>query len=300
MPADYNEFIQRVLRDRVYNTVFKNNIDTLRAIFPNESPVGGDRITEKFEAARSSNAAAYTKSDVNPSPASNTLIKPYWTKVQYHTTCEIEGIDISNARNGGTDLDLVSHEIMTETRELWALAHTGMLAQLLADVDSSGTAYSAASLSRTTYATLASYEETTDSAITISYMRGMIYNVMLNKNSGPISDFVCLMEPAVYNVLNPLIGALHTWNVNSETTNGFAGGYQPAGNFEGLDIVVMEGMTTGSVYMLRKSDVHLTEHRALEIEQVPSGRDSSMFVLRTGININVVNPGFQGKMLDKD
>ncbi len=161
MPADYNEFIQRVLKSKIYDTKFRLNIDTLRALFPNESPVGGDRLTEKFEAARSSNAAAYTKADVNPSPASNTLIKPYWNKVQYHTACEIEGIDLSNAKNGGTDLDLISYEIEKEAGELWHIIFSAMMTQVKADVDSTAT-YSDAGLSRSTYPTLASYEQDTN------------------------------------------------------------------------------------------------------------------------------------------
>ncbi|MCP4604498.1 MAG: hypothetical protein GY847_28915 [Proteobacteria bacterium] len=285
----------------MYNTVFKKNIDTLQTVFPNEGVVGGDRITEKFEAARSTNAAAYTKADVNPAPASNTLIKPYWDKVQYATACEIEGIDISNARNGGTELDLVSHEIMTETRELWDTIFSAMMTQIAADVDDAS-AYSDKGLSRSTYPTLASYNEDTDATITLAYQRGLQYNTMLNKNCGPISGYVGLMEHSVYNTLKPLAAALSTWS-DSPVKNDTKMGWPEMSNFEGLDIIhpsEIPGMTTGICYMLRREDVHITVHRPLEIEQVPSGRDSSMFVIRTGINVNVVNPGFQGKMEDKD
>jgi len=46
--------------------------------------------------------------------------------------------------------------------------------------------------------------------------------------------------------------------------------------------------------------VLFTEHRPLEMEQVPSDADSVKVVIRYGLNVHVVNPGFQGKMLNKD
>jgi len=301
MPADYNEFIQRVLRAEIYDTVYKRKIAVLKALFPNESPVGGDRLTEKFEVARSSPAAAYTKADVNPSPASNTLVKPYWNKKFYHTACEIEGIDIANARNGGTDLDLVRREITKEVESLMDVVFSAIFTQITADVDSTSVAYSDASLSRSTYPTLASYEEATDTAITIALTRAMINATMLLKNCGPRSGYVMLMEENVFNVFNPLAGALHTWTFNDVGQNDSVDtGYRPARSFEGVSVEVPSGMTTGDVFLLRRQDVRLTEHMPLEIEQVPSGRHSVMFVPRIGINCHVVHPGFQGKMTSKD
>ena len=302
MTADYNEFIQRVLNTKVYDTVFKARTDKMRALFPTEGTVGGDRITDEFEVARTSPAAAYTKSDTDPTSASNTLIKPYWTKVQYHTACEISNIDINNAKNGGTDLALVSREIMQEAKALDNVIFSALFTQLTADVDST-TGYGTGGLSRSTYTTLASYEEVTNATITLAYMRGMISGTTLLKDCGPLSGYVCLMEQAVYNVLRPLAAALHTWTGAQKAGVAVDQGYPEVANFEGLDIVdprEMNGMTTGDVYMLRKEDVKFTEHRPLEIVQVPSGRDTVKFVLRRGLNIHVVNPGFQGKMLNKD
>jgi len=302
MTADYNEFIQRVLTGQVYDTVFKQSIDKMRALFPTEGTVGGDRITAEFEVARTSPAAAYTKADVNPASATNTLIKPYWTKVQYHTAAEVSNIDINNAKNGGTDLSLLSREVEKETAALKDVIFDAIFTQLTADVDAS-TAYGTGALSRSTYPTLASYEETTDTAITLTYMRGMINGTTLLKSCGPLSGYVCLMEQAVYNKFRPLAAAVNSWTGTVKAGRPEDTGYPEVGNFEGLDIVdprEMAGMTTGDVYMLRKQDVLFTEHRPLEMEQVPSDADSVKVVIRYGLNVHVVNPGFQGKMLNKD
>jgi hypothetical protein len=131
----------------------------------------------------------------------------------------------------------------------------------------------------------------------------MITGTTLLKNCGPLSGYVCLMEQAVYNVFRPLAAAVNSWTGQVQAGRPEDTGYPEVGNFEGLDIVdprEMAGMTTGDVYMLRKQDVRFTEHRPLEIVQVPSGRDSAKFVIRYGLNVHVVHPGFQGKMLNKD
>ena len=125
---------------------------------------------------------------------------------------------------------------------------------------------------------------------------------MVNKNCGPISGYVGLMEHSVYNTFRALAAALHTWN-SANDNKPVNMGWPEMGNFEGLDIVhpsELPGLTTGDVFMLRREDVRLTHHRPLEIEQVPSGRDTVEFVIRVGINIHVIHPGFQGKMTDKD
>lgn len=303
MAHDYNEWIQRVLREEIYDTVFKTSIDPWLNLFGRAPVVGGDRITEKFRTALTSNAAAYTKVDVDPTPSTQTIIKPYWTKKFYHSAVEVENIDISNAKNGGTDLDLIGDAIRSETRSLMNVVNSAFLAQILADVDSSGTAYSDASLSRSTYPTLASYEETTDAAITHDYWQAMI-NAVIDadaKATGPISGYVALTEQAVSNVLREVGAALHSWQiVNPAPGSGQSYGWQPMEYMEGLQVYVMPGMTTGSVFMLRKQDVKVTIHRDLEIEQVPSGRDAAKFVLRLGANVHVVHPGFQAKLLSKD
>jgi len=297
LTSDFNEFIQRELQDDIIETVYDRRLDLLKRLFPAASPIEGDRVTEKFEVARSSPSAAFTKADVNPSSASNTLVKPYWDRAFYHTAAEVEGIDLSNSRN----FDMAGYEIKRETETLMDTIFTAMMAQLLADVDSSGTAYSDASLSRSTYATLGSYEETTDTQITAAIMRTMIDSVRLLKNSGPKNGFVILTEEAVFNAFNPLAAVLHAWTLNEVKAGDVLDmGYQPARSFDGVPVEVPDGMTTGQVFMLRRQDVRITEHLPLQIVPEESHRFSSKWVIRTGINIHVVHPGFQGKMLDKD
>jgi hypothetical protein len=299
MTADYNEIIQRAIQPRLIDTTYTRAMEPLTNTFGTKESLVGDRITERFRAAWSSNSAAYTKADVNPTPASQTLIKPYWTKTFYHGAAEIEGIDISNARGRGDIYvyNLVNDAVMREGKSLMDVVVQAQYSELKADVDATST-YSDGALSRTTYTTLASYEEGTDTAITVALFRGMVDGSRLLKNSGPKSGFVSLMEEAVYNKFRPLAAALHTFEMANEGLQAL--GYPECGRFEGTDIVVPDGMTTGDVLYLRKEDVNIYEHRPLEVEEVESGRDSVKVVLRVGVNTTVVNPGFQGKMTSKD
>jgi hypothetical protein len=300
--ADWNEIIQRELRPEFIDTVIYDKIEPFTRWFTTQEALKGDRITSKYRLSHTSSAAAYNKNDVDAAPATHVLGKPYWTKVFTQGAIEVHGIDLSNDRPGGATLDMVADQLRKETEKIADVDQAKMLAQLLADVDSSGTAYSDASLSRSTYPLLASYEETTDATVTLAYVRGMIQNVTLNKGVS-LSDYVCLMEGSVYYTFKPLAAALHT--LNMETVAGVSKdmGYPDVANFEGLRIAPpsdFTNMTTGSVFMLRRPDVNVVTHRPLDIVAKESGRDSIKFSLYTGTQLYVDNPYLQGKMLSKD
>jgi hypothetical protein len=301
--ADYNEIIQREFVPGLIDTVVYKSMAPLISLFGTKPNQQGDRITSQYRLAHTSNAAFYGKGDVNPAPGNQTLKKPYWTKVFSHGACEVHGIDMSNAKPSGIAVDMVQDTLRKEVEALTDINVAGIYAQILADVDSSGTAYSDASLSRSTYPLLVSYEETTNAAISLAYFRAMIKGVMAGKGRR-LGEYICLMEQAVYNVFRPLAAAVNSWVGPSGTgTTPQATGYPEVGSFEGVSIFdpyALPNMTTGTVFMLRKEDVNLVIHRALEVEVVPSGRDSIEMIPRIGVNCYVDNPYLQGKMLDKD
>jgi len=108
------------------------------------------------------------------------------------------------------------------------------------------------------------------------------------------------MEESVYNTFKPLAVAEHSLVMTPSKGAGIDSGVADVVSFDGLDIVRPSGMTTGDVFMLRRQDVRITEHRKLEIEPVDTDADTKKTVVRVGADITVVNPGFQGKMTDKD
>lgn len=304
--ADYNEFIQRELIPDIIDGVIYRSLDPWFRVFGRAEAQGGDRITSRMRTAWTSNAAAYTKADVDPASATQTLVKPYWAKTFWHGAAEVHGIDLSNSATSQERSrveNMLGDATRMEVADMMDIIVAAFYTRLKADIDSSGTAYSDASLSRSTYAVLASYEEGTDTAITLALWRAMVAAVRLD-NQVKLSDYIALVEEAVLGVLQPLAAALHTWNVTGVAGRAVDMGYQPLANFEGLDIADpyadFANMTTGDIFMLRKQDVQITPHRPLTLSPVPSGRDSIKIVPRIGINIHVDNPGLQGKMTSKD
>ena len=300
--ADYNEFVQRELRPEIIDTVIYDTLEPWKKWFNVQEPKKGDRITSRYRLAHTSNAAAYDKTDVDVAPATQTLKKPYWTKTFTRGAIEVHNIDISNDRPGADSIDEVSFQIKKEAQKMADLDQAKFLTQIGNDVDSSGTAYSTAALSRSTYPLLASYEESTDATVTLAYVRGMIQNVITNKNV-QLKDYVSLMEDTCYWTFKPLAAALHTLNMTTVAGVSRDMGYPDVENFEGLNIAPITdftNMTTGQIFMLRRQDVNVVEHMPLRIEAKQSGRDSIKFSLYQGYNVYVDNPYLQGKMTDKD
>ena len=295
--VDYGVYIRDVVEPGINNTVFNRVVEDLSKIFTQGKPVAGSKITETIRTSYSSNVLNFTKaSSADPASGTQVLKDATWNKVYTKGRVSVSKIDISESGDGG--LSLIKDAVETESRALSNKLFVNVMTQIKADVDSTGN-YSDAALSRSTYPTLASYENAVNTPITIALMRGMIDGVTLLKNTGGLQNYVCLMEQAVYNKLKPLAAALNTWNVSDATKPSMLG-FGQMGNFEGLEIVTPLGLTTGDVLMLRKQDVIFTPHRPYEVEQKQSSDDNVNFVITTGLNVHVKNPGLQGKMTDKD
>ena len=299
---DYSQLVQEVVQPGIMETVFNKKIEDLKVLMTADQGIyGGASITRPIRTSVSSNAAAYTKSDVDPVAGTFVGTEATWTKLYYHTTAEVSGIDISQAQGGGQTsiANLIQDAVAIETEAMWEVIFDAFLAQLLADIDSSGTAYSDASLNRSTYATLASTENTTDTPITLALLQAHSNSVRLNKKCGPKSGYTWMMETAVYERFEPLAGIQLTHNIDAGA-QGIAAGQGQINTWNGERVVSPTGMTTGSIYYARQQDMKYKIHRPLTVEQVPSERDSAKFVVRVGINNWVENPGFCGKMLSKD
>ncbi|MCP4548679.1 MAG: hypothetical protein GY835_19655 [bacterium] len=213
----------------------------------------------------------------------------------------MHGIDINRAKHGGSPSvsDLIRDAIAMEMAELWASIYDAVYTQIKADIDDSST-YSDAALNRTTYPTLASQENSTDTQVTLAIMRTHSNAVRLNKLCGPKSGYTWVMQENCYEAFEPAAAALHVWNINGKANNSVDAGYQEIGTFEGQGVATPQGMTVGDIFYTRRQDVKIHTHYPLTIRQVASGRNSAKFVIETGINGYVINPGFQGKMTSKD
>ena len=297
--GSYADVINNRLAPMITDTVFLPGLDPIKSVATQVAPRSGAAIYENFRSSFTSTASSYTKGDVDPASSSQTIVQPYWNKDYYHVGVEVHGIDVSQGVGGDVALDYIRDQMEVGARSLLNTVLAAYIAQWTADIDSSGTAYSDASLSRSTYTTLASYEETTDTSVTVAYMNGLIKGTTVDKDV-MISDYVFLGDPNVYHVLKPLAAALNVWNQGVPTGAATPMGYSEMSLYNGTPWINVTGMTTGAVFMVRKQDLKIMDHMPLEWKVVESGRHSSKMVGRIGTNSYIVNPGFAGKLLNKD
>lgn len=299
----YQQAMNEVLIPEITETLWRKDYEWLKSQFtpmPASWDKGGEQIVKPLRVASTSTARNYDRTDTYSESGTTTIVKAGWNKIYSDATWEVHGIDISQAQNGGVTMiaDLLRDAVTQAWYDLKAKLYANLYAMMKADIDSAA-AYSDASLDRSTYTRLASTEEATDTAITLALLRAHRQAVLLNE-SVDISQYRWIMEQQVFDVFNPLAAALHTWNTEGQKNVPYAAGWQPAGSWEGADVTVMPGMTTGDVFFVRPQDVYVHEHRALESERIESGKDSVKGVLKIGVHLLVDNPGLQGKMTDKD
>jgi hypothetical protein len=297
---DIDELVQRDLGPALINSVYNYTMEPVYGLFGKEAPENGAVITRVLKPSNSSNNAAYDKSSVDVAAGTHTLVKATWTKKFYNGAAEAYNIDASNNVRGDIAVDALAENISDELKSIGQTQFDAFAARLLADIDSSATAYSDASLSRSTYSSLASYEEVTDATITMAYFRTMVSSTLATKVADK-RDYVCLMEETVYNAFHLLAAAENASKpTEGGTLAGAAYGYSPTAFVDGIPIVVLPGMTTGSVYFVRRQDVHIVENMPMRMEVKPVARDTKEVQIYHGITPFVTRPDLQGKMLNKD
>lgn len=300
----YQQAMNEVVIPQITETLWRQDYNDLLARFtkmPKAWDKGGEQIEKQLRVASTSTARNFDRTDTYGESGTTTIVTAKWNKIYTDAIWEVHNIDVSQAKNGGITsglVDLLRDAAMQAYADLKAKLYQNLYAMMKADIDSSS-AYSDASLNRSTYTRLASTEEGTDTAITLALLRAHRQAVLLNENTS-IQQYRWIMEQQVYDVFQPLAAALHTWNINGSANTPVDAGYQPIGNWEGAAVDVMPGMTTGDVFFVRPSDVYIHEHRTLENEDIPSGKDSIKGVLKIGVHLFVDDPGKQGKMTSKD
>ena len=157
----YDTLKREVWRPELQNAVFDNFWFFNQSVFAIKKPENGDRISTGYETSISSNAGTYDYDDAMVEAYTSTQVKAYFTKDQFQETSRAFNALLRRRGEGGYEVaGLAARRRIIEraAKNLRDKAVTTMLTDLESQVDSSS-AYSDASLSRTTYATLKSYEE---------------------------------------------------------------------------------------------------------------------------------------------
>lgn len=162
----YSTLVREVWTPQLETTVFHNNWLFDGSVFPVVDAPGGTTISTGYEYAVTTNTGTFNHDDPMVEPFTSSHVRAYFNKDFFQESARVFKQYLDMMGNGGSQvvLDAVQHSLEIATKNLLDIATTTMIADLEAQIDSS-TAYSDASLSRTTYATLKSYEETTSTAL---------------------------------------------------------------------------------------------------------------------------------------
>lgn len=299
--VDYQDLLTNQLQPEIIDNVILPDMQELYTMFAeNTNYTEGNEISDPNCIAETAAGGAFTRSDSDPESMTVTWEKPAWTKVYYHEAAKIRGEDIAEARGNRIRLtNLFTDAAFRATRQLMNThVFSGVMTQIKADVDSAAT-YGGA----TRVTALQSYEENTDATITLAYLRAM-YKALALK--GPINwnDYVTLLEPTVWSTAWPLMDATVTkTKMNPLPGNQNAAGYLEVPVFDLVPVKAQYGMTVGDVFCLRRRDVQIQNHLALELTyKTPKELNEYAYkvIARIGVNCWVRLPAFQGKMTLKD
>jgi hypothetical protein len=299
--VDYQGLLTNQLQSELTDVIVRPSLDKLYSLFTKNTDIReGSLITDPNCIGETLNGGAFTRSDVDPASMTVTWGKPYWTKVYYHESAKIRKEDIDEAN--GNLVTIQNLFVDAAKRATTGLLNThvfgGICTQIKADVDSS------AVYGNTTRVTAwQSYEENTDTAITIAILRAMFKALYLKGNVNS-ADYITLFEPNVWSVAWPLMDALVSrTRLNPSVGDSNAAGYQEVPALDLFPVMDLYGMTTGDVFCLNRSDVQIQNHKALELTQkTPENLKEYAYevVARIGVNCWVRHPARQGKLTLKD
>jgi hypothetical protein len=286
--------------------VFLNNWMFDESTFPVVDSLGGTTISTGYEYSITSNTGTFNHDDPLVEPFASSQVRAYFNKDYFQEAARVFKQYLDNMRNQGTEvqIDAVRHEIETATKNLLDKVTTTMIADTEAQIDSS-TAYSDGSLSRTTYATLKSYEETTATALTLAHLEDMVEAIMTHTTYGQqvrSEQDLLFMVPRnqATNISRLATGAQYfEFNASSQGGPIDAGRVFRTKQFEGIDIVQVPDMTTTVLLCVHKPDIKIHRNRPLTIIDKPELADTMLWQLSCGYNAICHNPGNSGKLSAK-
>lgn len=307
----YSTLVREVWTPELQTTVFYNNWMFDGSRFPVVRAPAGSTISSGYEYAITSNVGTYNYDDPMVDPFTSSQVKAYFNKDHFQESARSFNVYRDYLAGGGEtgDLSMERQAITTATKNLLDKVTTTMISDLESQIDSSD-AYSDASLSRTTYATLKSYEEATSTALTLAHIEDMIEALMTHTTYGQgvrSETDLLLMVPRnqLTNLSRLVTGTAYNSSFFQFMTSTQDMGPADAGRvmrtkaFEGVEIVSVPDMTTTVLLCVHKPDVAIYETRPLTITPKTEAADTELALLTCAYNCICKRPGNSGKLSDK-
>ena len=307
----FSTLLREVWTPELQTTVFNNHWMFDGSNFPVVQAPPGSTIPSGYEYLLTSNAGTYNYDDPMVEPFTSSQIKAYFNKDAFQEAARTFNVYKDYLKGGGEtgNFDLEKHSIKTATELLVDKAVTTMITDMEAQVDEAAT-YSDASLSRTTYATIKSYEEDTPTTLNLAHIEDMIEALMTHTTYGQnvrseedllllvprnqLTNIARLSTGVAYNTVNNF---LSTSSQDMRPMD--AGRMFRTKSFEGIDIVVVPDMTTTTLLCVHKPDCAIYETRPLTITPKVEAADTELALLTCSYNFICKRPGNSGKLSAK-
>ena len=260
---------------------------------------GGSTLSWAIEYGQTDNSGTHAKGDVFPVAGDVDSVRAYQNKDQFSSTAKVDKIQKQRMQvnRGGQQInlpDLMTKAIADEAAKLGQTVDAQLIADLEAMIDSAGN-FSDAALDRSTYS-LASYEATTVGALALADLEDAVEALegpSYGPNVGSRDELVWLMPRNQFTNLSRLaMGSQYFEFGASQESAGpaDAGRTRKLASFEGIDIVVVNGMTTTNILLCHKPSIEIVEHLSLDLQPLPQYEYAEAMGLIWGANTLVLSP----------
>jgi hypothetical protein len=307
----FSTYLNTVYTPMAEQTIFWNNrlLDgSVFEVIPPASCPGGDYINVLIDYLATTYAAAYTVGDPMPTPDTLSSVRAYFNKDFYQVSAKTynyykwlqSGRDGTHSGLGDQD----EKAIMTAALNLRDLMTTTMLSDLESQIDSSS-AFSDASLSRSTYASLVSQETAGGASTpTLAQLEDLIEG-MQNVTYGPVAieDMAWIMAR---NQLTQVarLGSNLAYNSTFATMTTSLDSNAPIDldrahrteTIGGIPVVVLPDFSTTDILLVNRKKIKVFNWAPLEIIPKDIAAAEQSWLLTMGASLVVLDPRQQSKI----
>jgi hypothetical protein len=294
----FTNYLREVYLPQAISTIFFNDAWFSQPFFeivPSASCPAGPHINTVIDYAVDSNAEVYVQGAPMPSASTLSDVRAYFTKDFYQETAKVYGDTLAMSKNGGLNVqeDLIKKSLDTAIKNLKVAMTTTFTTDLAAQVDSS-TAYSDASLNRTTYS-IASYEYAVSGALTRAWLTDVIEFLQTGSYGMPvdISDLCFVVPPNQHtNIANLQAAAQYAeFSVDAQNMGPMDTGVKfRTMTYESVPILQIPGLTTTEVYLLKRSATKIYMHEDITAQPKDIAEWADNWLVTGGANLVVSDP----------
>lgn len=301
----FSTLVREVWFPELFSTYFLNDWLFSQQYFPMRDALGGSTISTGYEYSVSSNTGTMNYDDAMVEPYTSNQVRAYFNKDHFQESVRIFGVYMDYLNNGGTEtgaLDYARKALETGVRNLRDKAVTTMLTDLETHIDSS-TAFSDASLSRTTYASLKSYEEATSTALALAHMEDAEEALETRTTYGgtftDLNNCVWLVPRNQKTNISRLSAGAQYHEQNTQQ-----GGPIDAGKFLRLThnevpIQSVPDMTTTVLLLCHRPDISIIQTKPVTVIPKQEAAYTDLYELVCAYNIDIQQPGNHAKLSGK-